>query len=110
MLDCYQAFLIFTKLKHLTKVTLYHARLCVFCTHNAASVHPTIRHLLQVFLNDFLLRQFSLSIYSPTHWYDDISLLEQQMTNANVSQASTIADTAIGNTLYIRENKTDIGE
>jgi len=39
----------------------------------------------------------------------DSSLLEQQMTNANVGKASTIADTAIGNSV-IREDKTDIGE
>ena len=33
----------------------------------------------------------------------DISLLEQQMTNSNVSKASIIADTAIGNTVNQRK-------
>jgi len=36
---------------------------------------------------------------------DDISLLEQQMTNANVSKASTIADTAINTVNQGKQNR-----
>jgi len=41
-------------------------------------------------------------------WFD-ISLLEQQLTNANISKASTIADTAIGNTVNQRKQNRHRG-
>ena len=41
--------------------------------------------------------------------FDAISLLEQQMPNANVGKASTIADTAIGNTVNQRKQNSHRG-
>jgi len=40
---------------------------------------------------------------------NNISLLEQQMTNANSDKASTIADTAIGNTVNQRKQNRHRG-
>jgi len=48
-------------------------------------------------------------INSVTRHDDDISLLEQQMTNANVSKASTIADTAIGKSVNWRKQNRHRG-